>query len=179
MRLARFGYRTEVISEATMEEANAQALPWIKQRSRWIKGYMVTWATHMARPVELFRDLGLAGFLTFQLLLLGGVVSYLSIPFFWALWIGAFGFDLGGNLGGIDLLWKLAFGSMIFGQIVMILVAASALGGDGKRGLLPWIFTLPIYWPLGAAAGYKALYEVFFAPYYWDKTAHGHQSEQT
>jgi len=59
MRLARFGYRTEVMQSVTMEEANGEALSWIKQRSRWIKGYMVTWATHMQNPRSLLQDLGL------------------------------------------------------------------------------------------------------------------------
>jgi len=150
MRLARFGYRTEVMQSVTMEEANGEALSWIKQRSRWIKGYMVTWATHMQNPRSLLQDLGLAGFLTFQLLLLGGVTSYLSIPILWGLWIGVFGVDLRLQLGGTETLWQMAFWSMIFGQIIM-----------------------------GAIAGFKAFYEVFFSPYYWDKTKHGHQSDQS
>ena len=179
MRLSRHGYRTEVMQSVTMEEANGQALSWVKQRSRWIKGYMVTWATHMQNPVALFKDLGLSGFLTFQLLLLGGVSSYLSIPLLWGLWIGVFGFDLQLNLGGTELLWQFAFYSMLFGQFIMLSVAISALYKRDKITLIPWIFTLPIYWPIGAFAGFKALYEVFFAPYYWDKTKHGHQSDQT
>jgi len=179
MRLSRYGYRTEVMQSVTMEEANGQAMSWVKQRSRWIKGYMVTWATHMRHPISLLRDLGLSGFLTFQMLLLGGVTSYLSIPLLWSLWIGVMGFDLKLHLGGTDLIWKAAFWSMIFGQIIMLAVAAAALLRRDKRSLIPWIFTLPIYWPLGAVAGFKALYEVFFAPYYWDKTKHGHQSDQT
>lgn len=179
MRLARYGFRTEVMQSVTLEEANGQALPWVKQRSRWIKGYMLTWATHMRRPFALCRDLGVWGFLTFQLLLLGGVTSYLSIPLLWGLWIGVFGFDLKLQLGGTELLWKTAFWSMIFGQFIMLSVATAALMKRDKRALIPWIITLPVYWPLGAIAGFKALYEVFFAPYYWDKTRHGHQSDQT
>ena len=50
IRLARHGYRTELIDTVTEEEANCRALPWIKQRSRWIKGYMMTWAVHMRDP---------------------------------------------------------------------------------------------------------------------------------
>lgn len=179
MRLARHGYRTEVMASTTMEEANGQMLPWIKQRSRWIKGYMITWITHMRHPVSLYKDLGMAGFLTFQLLLLGGVSAYLSIPLLWGLWIGAFGFDLRLYLGGTDMIWKAAFWSMIFGQAVMLSVASAALMSRDKRGLIPWVLTLPIYWPLGAIAAFKALFEVFFAPYYWDKTRHGHQSDQS
>ena len=51
MRLARFGYRCEMIASTTWEEANCHgAVRWIGQRSRWLKGYAITWATPHARP---------------------------------------------------------------------------------------------------------------------------------
>ena len=40
--------------------------------------------------------------------------------------------------------------------------------------MLPWILTLPLYWPLGAVAAYRAIAEVFYAPFLWHKTEHGH-----
>ena len=67
---------------------------------------------------------------------------------------------------------------MIFGQGVMVAVSVSALLTQDKRGLIPWVITLPLYWPIGALAALKAVVEVLFAPYYWDKTEHGSQSDQ-
>jgi hypothetical protein len=32
---------------------------------------------------------------------------------------------------------------------------------------------LNLYFPLGALAAWKAIYEVAVRPFYWDKTAHG------
>ena len=49
IRLARHGYYTQLLDTVTQEEANCHVLPWIKQRSRWLKGYAVTWLVHM-RP---------------------------------------------------------------------------------------------------------------------------------
>ena len=40
MRLARFGYRTAVIPSTTYEEAPARLGPWLRQRTRWFKGWM-------------------------------------------------------------------------------------------------------------------------------------------
>lgn len=40
MRLARFGYRSAVIASTTYEEAPARLKPWLKQRTRWFKGWM-------------------------------------------------------------------------------------------------------------------------------------------
>ena len=40
MRLARLGYRAAMIASTTYEEAAAQFGPWLRQRTRWFKGWM-------------------------------------------------------------------------------------------------------------------------------------------
>ena len=82
MRLARFGYRSGVIASTTYEEAPARLGPWLRQRTRWFKGWMQTWLVHMRAPVRLWRDLGAAGFWTFQLVVGGNVLSALVHPLF-------------------------------------------------------------------------------------------------
>ena len=47
------GYRVAVIDSSTGEEACSQTGAWIKQRTRWIKGYMVTAAVNTRHPVAL------------------------------------------------------------------------------------------------------------------------------
>lgn len=173
MRLARFGYRTEMVATTTMEEANCHPRAWIKQRSRWLKGYAVTWATHMRTPVALYRDLGFAGFWGFQVLFLGALTAYLATPVFWLLWTGAFGLDLPIWSAIPVPLWVGFFGTMLIGQAIMIAVALRAVWAKERRHLVPWVFTLSLYWPLGALAAYKAIFEVFYKPFYWDKTKHG------
>ncbi len=173
MRLARFGYRCEMIASTTWEEANCRMLPWIRQRSRWLKGYAITWATHMRRPRELFADLGWRGFLGFQVLFLGALTSYLSLPLFWALWAAGagFGLDFATRLPAW-LVWSFA-GSMLAGQSVMLATAVVAARDSARPGLVAWVLALPFYWPLGAVAAWRALGEVFTRPSYWHKTEHG------
>lgn len=173
MRLARFGYRTEMVATTTMEEANCHPKAWVKQRSRWLKGYAVTWATHMQNPVSLYKDLGFAGFWGFQVLFLGALTAYLATPVFWLLWTGAFGLDLPIWSEISPIIWGLFFTSMIGGQIIMLGVAFRAVRGKSRRHLMPYVLTLGLYWPLGALAAYKAIFEVFYKPFYWDKTSHG------
>ena len=50
IRLHRLGYRVEILDSTTYEEANSDFVNWIKQRSRWHKGYLQTWMVHMRRP---------------------------------------------------------------------------------------------------------------------------------
>ena len=40
MRLERFGYRSDMIDSTTYEEAPAYIGPWLRQRTRWFKGWM-------------------------------------------------------------------------------------------------------------------------------------------
>jgi glycosyltransferase XagB len=173
MRLARFGYRTEMIRSVTLEEANCHPVRWIGQRSRWLKGYVITWLTHMRAPRRLWADLGWRGFVGFQVLFLGGITSYLSIPVFWAAWATAAGFDLPlWSSFPAPVLWAFAL-STAAGQAVMLAIAFTALRDSGRLGMLPWLACLPFYWPLGAIAAFRAIAEIFVSPFYWSKTEHG------
>ena len=69
-------------------------------------------------------------------------------------------------------LWPLG-ASLAIGQVVMLGCAALAMVRRGSPGLLIWVPTLPFYWTLGAVAAWKAVLEMVWAPYYWDKTTHG------
>jgi hypothetical protein len=51
--------------------------------------------------------------------------------------------------------------------------AALATKGRQHRHLWPWIPTMVFYFPLASIAAAKALYEMIFSPFYWDKTTHG------
>ncbi len=61
MRLARFGYRTAVIPSTTYEEAPARFGPWLRQRTRWFKGWMQTWLRAHALAVHAGARAGAAG----------------------------------------------------------------------------------------------------------------------
>ena len=53
---------------------------------------------------------------------------------------------------------------------------AAALLATARRGLWslqPFIPTLMLCWPIGAAAAWLALAEMFLAPFHWRKTPHG------
>ncbi len=52
IRLARAGFRTTVIQSTTYEEAPAHLVAWTRQRTRWFKGYLQTWAVHMRHPLQ-------------------------------------------------------------------------------------------------------------------------------
>jgi cellulose synthase/poly-beta-1,6-N-acetylglucosamine synthase-like glycosyltransferase len=176
MRLARLGYRAAVISSTTYEEAPAHVRPWIRQRTRWFKGWMQTWLVHMRHPLRVARELGLNGFLAFQLVVGGTVLSALIHPVF----IVAGGyllatnqlFDAGGSILGQALSW-LYVGAFLSGYLTS---AVLGLIGLRRRNLLRqgWVLLLmPIHWLLLSVAAWRALYQLLFDPFHWEKTAHG------
>lgn len=173
IRLARHGYRTELIETTTGEEANCRPLPWIKQRSRWIKGYMVTYAVHMRNPALLWRQLGAVKFIGFQIMFLGTISQVLLVPVLWSFWALPFGLHHPvGELLPSNAIHAIAW---LFLATELITIATGMLGlrrTSHKLSLL-WVPTLQIYYPLAALASYKALLEVITNPFYWDKTSHG------
>ncbi|WP_172299884.1 glycosyltransferase [Pseudoruegeria sp. HB172150] len=173
VRLARHGYRTEFIESVTAEEANCRAWPWIRQRSRWLKGYMMTWAVHMRRPWRLWRELGAWRFLGVQLLFLGTISQFLLAPFLWLFWLMPFGIQhpfapLIGTAGTVALV-----ATFIASEAISLAVGLFAVRGRQHRHLLPWVITLHFYFPLAALAAYKGLFDLLTRPFFWDKTAHG------
>lgn len=173
LRLARHGYRTELIETVTEEEPNSAVLPWIKQRSRWQKGYAMTWAVHMRDPLRLWRDLGAKRFLGVQILFLGSLSQSVLAPVLWSFWLAAFGLyhPVASHIPG----WALACLSSLFvlSELLNFAVGIWATRGRAHRHLIPWVPTLHFYFPLGALSSYKAIWEVARKPFFWDKTRHG------
>ena len=173
IRLARHGYRTEIIETVTQEEANARAWPWVKQRSRWLKGYAITYGVHMRNPLKLWKELGAWRFFGTQMLFAGTISQFLLAPLLWSFWLMLFGIPhpLDGVLApNIALTFAAIF---LLSEIIGITVSAIAVTSAGKPDLVKWAPTLHLYFPLAALAAYKGVFELATKPFYWDKTSHG------
>ena len=80
IRLARHGYRTAVLASTTWEEAPPRFGIWLRQRTRWLKGWMQTYLVHTRELSRLHRDLGCAASVGFHALMGGLIVSALVHP---------------------------------------------------------------------------------------------------
>lgn len=173
LRLARRGYRTELVDTVTEEEPNARLLPWIRQRSRWQKGFWMTWASHMRDPGQLLRDLGPRRFFGVQVLFLGSLSQALLAPVLWSFWALALGLPHPLRAVVPEAALAALAGLFVLSETVSILVGIWAVRGPGHRHLVAWVPTLHLYFPLAALASWKALHEAVTRPFYWDKTTHG------
>ncbi|MFT4701576.1 MAG: cellulose synthase/poly-beta-1,6-N-acetylglucosamine synthase-like glycosyltransferase [Yoonia sp.] len=173
VRLARHGYRTELIATTTQEEANGRFWPWIKQRSRWLKGYAITYGVHMRDPGLLYRELGARRFWGFQILFAGTLSQFVLAPVLWSFWVMPFGIahPMATYLQG----WVLisVVGLFIISELTNMFVFALGVTKAKKMWLIRWIPTMHFYFPMAAVAAYKGFYELTCKPFYWDKTAHG------
>jgi cellulose synthase/poly-beta-1,6-N-acetylglucosamine synthase-like glycosyltransferase len=173
LRLARRGYRCAFLPTVTQAEATTTVPAWIRQRSRWIKGYAMTWAVHMRDPFRLYGELGLLRFLAVQILFLGTLSQFLLAPVLWSFWLILFGLPhpitqvLSQN--AIVLLGSLFFLS----EVLTVLTSAAAVSHAKHRWLIKWVPFMHLYYPMAAFASWKAFAEMLSRPFYWDKTAHG------
>jgi cellulose synthase/poly-beta-1,6-N-acetylglucosamine synthase-like glycosyltransferase len=168
------GYKVGVINSTTYEEANAKVENWIRQRSRWIKGYMQTWLVHARNSRKLYKNVGLKGFIAFHLLIGGTPFAFLVNPIMWAIFI----FWLITQTKALDVFFPpavlyISLFNLLFGNFLGIYLNMLAVFRRKYYELLPYALLNPIYWMLHSRAAYKALYELFTKPFYWQKTQHG------
>ncbi len=173
LRLARHGFRTELIPTVTEEEANCRIWPWVRQRSRWLKGYAITWAVHMRNPRRLWREIGPWRFFGVQLLFLGALSQFLLAPVLWSFWAVPLGFAHPLQQVLSPLEFYLLAGLFLVAEAINIVIGIAALDHARHPGLWRWVPSLHLYFPLAAIAAYKGLWELMSKPFYWDKTAHG------
>jgi cellulose synthase/poly-beta-1,6-N-acetylglucosamine synthase-like glycosyltransferase len=185
IRLYKAGYKTAIVDSRTWEEANSRFGNWIRQRSRWFKGYMQTWLVHMRHPLKLWKEIGTRGFLGFQVMVLATPVIPLLNPIFWLLMV-------------LWYIWELGFIPQLFpGMIYYIAAVELYLGNfffiyaniagvywvinDMERKkqnyvshrLVKYALLTPLYWMMMSLASYKALWQLVTKPFYWEKTIHG------
>ncbi|VXB78981.1 Glycosyltransferase, catalytic subunit of cellulose synthase and poly-beta-1,6-N-acetylglucosamine synthase [Arthrobacter sp. 9AX] len=177
LRAAVEGYRVGVINSTTWEEACSQVPAWIKQRTRWIKGYMVTSAVNTRNSIRYLRRTGLAGAVGFLGLILGTPLAFLAYPLVLGFTVVTY---VGYQFVGLVLpQWLLVGGvvSMLFGNSLMILV--SGIATLRRHGWRIAIFALlnPAYWVLHSVAAWRAAWQMLTSPHKWEKTPHGLDAE--
>ncbi|MCU1394976.1 MAG: glycosyl transferase, group 2 family protein [Ilumatobacteraceae bacterium] len=173
IRAAASGMTIGIIDSTTWEEACSEWKAWIRQRTRWIKGYMVTALVHTRRPRELRRSVGFRGIVGLLGLIAGTPAMFLACPVVWGFWLYTF---LGGTLGGFHLPeWvRLATTVNLFvGNGAMILLTALAARRRRAYRLVGFALLLPAYWVLHSIAAWRALYQLVRRPDHWEKTPHG------
>lgn len=178
IRIARLGYTTTMIASTTWEEAPSQLRAWRTQRTRWLKGWMQTVLVHTRDHRALRRELGFVRTLGFHLYMTGLILSALVHPYFY-LALSAetmFGIGIGSEPLLAPLVWLAATATLLIGYLASIATCwIAALRRGHAIGAQPLL--MPVYWLMISAMSYRALWQLVFDPFKWEKTPHGQAKE--
>ncbi|MFC1625802.1 glycosyltransferase [Patescibacteria group bacterium] len=176
VRIFREGGKTAIIDSVTLEEANSNLKNWIRQRSRWIKGYMQTYLVHMRNPLSFFKENN-KHFFIFQLIA-GLRISFMLInPFMWAMTAAYFTLYsiFGPTIEALypSSIFYMALISAVFGNFLYIYYYMIGAAKREQWGVIKYVFFVPVYWIFTSVAGFVALYQLIAKPHFWEKTVHG------
>jgi cellulose synthase/poly-beta-1,6-N-acetylglucosamine synthase-like glycosyltransferase len=174
MRLARHGYRVGVLDSVTLEEANSDFINWIKQRSRWYKGYLLTWLVHLRAPRATARQLSWRGLLCLNLFIGGTPLMALLNSVFWAmtvLWFAARPAVIQELF--ITPIYYVGLLCLVVGNVTVVYLNVLTVRQIDRPDLLGTALLSPLYWAMMSLAGAKAALQLALKPSYWEKTTHG------
>lgn len=173
MRIANRGYAIGTIPSSTQEEACAEAKAWIKQRTRWIKGYLITSSVYLSHPISFLQRNGIGGAMSVFLLVLGTPISFMVYPFALLFtlitWFGVQFSDL--HFPPLAL--EATLYVMIFGISMFVITSAISSGIRYGWRLACYALLVPAYWFMHSIAAWRAAYQAIFDPHRWEKTPHG------
>jgi cellulose synthase/poly-beta-1,6-N-acetylglucosamine synthase-like glycosyltransferase len=174
VRLHARGYRTAMLRSTTWEEANSALLNWIRQRSRWVKGYIQTYLVYMRNPAATLNSLGPRGFWGFQMTVGGSIACFLLNPLYWlmtALWFASHSWVISAVFP--PFIYGLGLVCGFIGNFVFVYLSVAGSMQRGYYDLVKYAILTPFYWLLMSLGAYKGLLQLFTRPHYWEKTQHG------
>lgn len=168
VRMARLGLYIKTIASRTTEKAVDELSVWIKQRTRWQMGFIVTFFTHSKNTLQTIKDLGIVGYIHFILAILGNVVAPLLTPILVIIWIDSLFFhEMQRNFLN-TLQWVTLIGNYF---LIVISHAIASIKYNKGKFLIHTIFQ-PFYYILQSITVYRAIYKFITAPFVWEKTPH-------
>jgi cellulose synthase/poly-beta-1,6-N-acetylglucosamine synthase-like glycosyltransferase len=174
LRLFFAGWRTAILDSTTYEEATSRPYNWIRQRSRWVKGYFQTYFFHMRHPIRLARRLGIKAFVAFQLFFAGASFCLVLNPFYWMLTLLWFATEMGWIQSAFPgPILYLGLVGLFLGNAACLLSVVSGCFKRRNYEDVKWAVLAPVYWILMSVAAWKAVSQLCYKPTYWEKTEHG------
>lgn len=177
LRLAQEKLTTVVLDSVTMEEGNSNLRNWIRQRSRWIKGYLQTYLVHMRHPWRYLRRGMYREFVSLQFIIGGTPATFFINPIMWGM-LGIYIAVRPLVEGTYHVLYPgpvfyMGVICFVFGNYLFVCLSMLACMKRKEYALMRWTLLLPIYWLMMSVAALVALSQLLWRPHYWEKTKHG------
>lgn len=168
IRLYLNNYRVKILDSLTLEEAPIYCRNWLKQRSRWIKGFIQTLLVFCAQPNKT-KKLTIIQICSVFILFAVANYSFYIMP-----WLLIYGFHKVNSLGKTICAVNIIFAfSYAYSNVFHILITTK--NSVRNFTLMDWVSFVfyPFYFILHTIACYKAILELIIAPFRWNKTKHG------
>jgi len=174
VRLADRRYQTRILDSTTWEEACSDLGYWIRQRSRWIKGYVQTYLVHCRRPLRMLQGLGFWKTFGFHMIIGGTPICLLINPVYWVLalfWV-VFRSERVALFFPFPIILFAAL-CLFVGNFVFVYGGVLAAYRRGYFDLVKTALLMPFYWVLMSVGAWKGFLQIITKPNYWEKTRHG------
>ncbi|MEK7218961.1 MAG: glycosyltransferase family 2 protein, partial [Patescibacteria group bacterium] len=181
IRLCRNGYKCDLLDSFSNEEATSSVTSWMRQRSRWVKGFIQTSMVHLRHPVRLLRELGgWKPFLAFLITVPGSVLVNALNLLFWLLllaWATTHAATIQQLFPGPVLYVSVA--SFVTGNFLFTYCNLLGAYRRHRFALVKYSLLSPLYWILLAVATVRGGLQMVFRPHHWEKTRHGSHLSMT
>jgi glycosyltransferase XagB len=164
IKLSTKGYKVGYLDSETSEDCPISLKSWFKQRTRWIKGYIITYLIYLFSPKE---NRSLKNIFSITMVLLFGVLNFIFVPivpviFYYKVSISDYNikFCIINSASYFIFFWSLGYLFYKQNNIKTLYMAMKV------------VFVFPFYFLLHTIATYLALAEFLFTPFRWNKTDH-------
>ena len=174
VRMAGRNFQTRILDSTTWEEACSDRGFWIRQRSRWIKGYIMTYLVHNRAPISMFRKLGFWKTFGFHMMIGGTPLCLLINPLYWLMALAWVVFR-SEQVAVFFPFPIILFGAacLFIGNFVFLFAGVLAAYRRGYYDLVKTSLLVPVYWIMMSIGAWKGFVQIITKPNYWEKTKHG------
>ncbi|WP_375326209.1 glycosyltransferase family 2 protein [Candidatus Tisiphia endosymbiont of Nemotelus uliginosus] len=173
LRLSSFNYKVSIIDSYTFEESPIDIISWIHQRSRWIKGFFQIFLVFLAQK-DKCKKFKLTHIIVILIFVGFSSYSFCFLPFLIII-IKINNFSIIHYLWVINTFFTFSY---LYGSAFFILLIKKNKINNFKILDIIALLLWPCYFLLHTIAGYKAIWEISFIPFKWNKTKHGVSKQQ-
>jgi len=175
IRIFRKGFGSGMMLESYTWEQSTTTIPtWVRQRTRWIQGFIQTSIVQLRYPLLLKCELkGWRNFVVFLILVPGNVSLNIMNIFQWAMFV-LWHFTGAPFLQDAYVGWVLYLATICFlaGNFLFTFFGMFALYKRKHYSAVPWSLLMVIYWIMLGVATIRSTLHLFLHPHKWDKTTH-------
>lgn len=169
VRLYFKNYQTKLVDSYTYEEATVGLEQWLKQRVRWIKGYMQTFIVYSRNILPTIKKFGFKKYCGFFYFVAAPAIVFITAPLLaiYGMYHYFFSNIISSSLQIFSFI-NLA-GSFFVHTVLGVYIASR----NKWYKMLFSSFFFGFYWLLHCIAAPLALVQLILKPHHWNKTEHG------